>query len=102
MTAQPHDSILIVDFGSQVTQPIARRVREAGVYSELAPFNAAAEAFERMRPGGVILPGGPAPVVAGGSPPIPPPTLDSGVPLPGIPSGTPLSQPHLSGAPARG
>src|SRR3546814_8556250 len=51
MTAQPHDSILIVDFGSQVTQLIARRVREAGVYSEIAPFNAAEEAFERMRPG---------------------------------------------------
>ena len=43
------DSILIVDFGSQVTQLIARRVREAGVYSEIAPFTLAEEAFARMQ-----------------------------------------------------
>ena len=55
MTIQPSDSILIVDFGSQVTQLIARRVREAGVYSEIAPFNSAAEAFTRMAPKGIIL-----------------------------------------------
>jgi carbamoylphosphate synthase small subunit len=57
---QPSDSILIIDFGSQVTQLIARRVREAGVYSEIAPFNAAQAAFERMQPKGIILSGGPA------------------------------------------
>ena len=43
MTVQPSETILIVDFGSQVTQLIARRVREAGVYCEIAPFNAAGE-----------------------------------------------------------
>lgn len=45
MTVQPTDSILIIDFGSQVTQLIARRVREAGVYCEIAPFNVADEAY---------------------------------------------------------
>ena len=57
MTLPLQDTILIVDFGSQVTQLIARRVREAGVYSEIAPFTAAAEAFERLKPKGIILSG---------------------------------------------
>jgi GMP synthase (glutamine-hydrolysing) len=54
------DSILIIDFGSQVTQLIARRVREAGVYCEIVPFQLADEGFERMKPKGVIFSGGPA------------------------------------------
>ncbi len=68
MTVQPTDSILIVDFGSQVTQLIARRIREAGVYSEIVPFNAAGEAFDRMQPKGVIFSGGPASVTLEDSP----------------------------------
>lgn len=56
------DSILIVDFGSQVTQLIARRVREAGVYSEIVPFDKSLDALERMQPKGIILSGGPASV----------------------------------------
>ena len=51
---QHTDTILIVDFGSQVTQLIARRVREAGVYSEVAPFQSADEAFDRIKPAGII------------------------------------------------
>ena len=47
MTQQAHDQILIIDFGSQFTQLIARRVREMGVYSEVVPFQKAAEAFTR-------------------------------------------------------
>ncbi len=81
MSIQPSDSILIVDFGSQVTQLIARRVREAGVYSEIAPFNAAGAAFERMQPKGIILSGGPASVTAAGSPRAPQIILDSGLPI---------------------
>src|SRR4051794_3861124 len=84
MTVQPTQSILIVDFGSQVTQLIARRVREAGVYCEIAPFNAAEEAFERLQPKGVIFSGGPASVTAEDSPRAPQMIFDSGVPLLGI------------------
>jgi GMP synthase (glutamine-hydrolysing) len=84
MTAEPHDSILIVDFGSQVTQLIARRVREAGVYSEIAPFNAAEAAFERMKPAGIILSGGPASVTEKGSPRAPQGFFEAGVPILGI------------------
>ena len=81
MTIQPSDSILIVDFGSQVTQLIARRVREAGVYSEIAPFNTAAEAFARMRPKGIILSGSPASVLDEDGPRIPDEILHSGLPI---------------------
>ena len=62
------DSILIVDFGSQVTQLIARRVREAGVYSEISPFSEAEKAFHRMKPKGIILSGSPASVCDDDSP----------------------------------
>ena len=61
--ASAHDKILIVDFGSQVTQLIARRVREDGVYCEIVPFNKADAAFKEMKPKAVILSGGPASVL---------------------------------------
>src|SRR5271163_5350650 len=60
--ASAHDKILIVDFGSQVTQLIARRVREEGVYCEIVPFQKAEAALRDMRPKAVILSGGPASV----------------------------------------
>ncbi|HEX8444867.1 MAG TPA: glutamine-hydrolyzing GMP synthase [Allosphingosinicella sp.] len=84
MTVQPADTILIVDFGSQVTQLIARRVRECGVYSEIAPFNAADAAFERLRPRGIILSGGPSSVMWDDSPRAPQHFFDAGVPILGI------------------
>ncbi|PAX06544.1 glutamine-hydrolyzing GMP synthase [Sphingomonas lenta] len=96
------DSILIVDFGSQVTQLIARRVREAGVYSEIAPFQSAADAYERMRPAGVILSGGPASVVDEGSPRIPDAILESGKPIMGICYGQQALTQQLGGAVERG
>src|SRR6201991_3405265 len=84
MTVQPTESILIVDFGSQVTQLIARRIREAGVYSEIAPFNSSEEAFERLQPKGIIFSGGPASVIDAESPRAPQVLFDSGLPLLGI------------------
>jgi GMP synthase (glutamine-hydrolysing) len=56
------DTILIIDFGSQVTQLIARRIREAGVYCEIHPFQSADAAFAKLKPKAVILSGGPASV----------------------------------------
>jgi GMP synthase (glutamine-hydrolysing) len=80
----PSDTILILDFGSQVTQLIARRVREAGVYSEIVPFSAGAEALVRLKPKGVILSGGPASVHEGDSPRAPDALWASGLPVLGI------------------
>ena len=82
--ASAHDKILIVDFGSQVTQLIARRVREEGVYSEIVPFQKAEAAFKEMKPKAVILSGGPESVHEEGSPRAPQLIFDSGVPVLGI------------------
>src|SRR6187431_985232 len=82
--ASAHDKILIVDFGSQVTQLIARRVREEGVYSEIVPFQKAEAAFDEMKPKAVILSGGPESVHEKGSPRAPQKIFDSGVPVLGI------------------
>ncbi|HXW27057.1 MAG TPA: glutamine-hydrolyzing GMP synthase [Xanthobacteraceae bacterium] len=79
-----HDKILIVDFGSQVTQLIARRVREEGVYSEIVPFQRAEAAFAAMRPKGVILSGGPASVFDVDAPLAPLAIYRAGVPVLGI------------------
>ena len=79
-----HDKLLIVDFGSQVTQLIARRVREAGVYCEIAPFQSAERAFAELKPKAVILSGGPASVPDEGSPRAPQAIFDSKVPVLGI------------------
>jgi GMP synthase (glutamine-hydrolysing) len=79
-----HDKILIVDFGSQVTQLIARRVREEKVYCEIVPYQRAAEAFAAIKPKAVILSGGPASVLDRDAPLAPKELYDSGVPVLGI------------------
>ncbi|MGX5736195.1 glutamine-hydrolyzing GMP synthase [Bosea thiooxidans] len=84
-SAQPHhDSILIIDFGSQVTQLIARRIREIGVYCEIAPFQSASETFRRLKPKGVIFSGGPASVPDDNSPRAPQEVFSTGLPILGI------------------
>ena len=75
------DRILILDFGSQVTQLIARRVRESGVYCEILPFNASDERIRNFGARGIILSGGPASTVAADSPRAPEVIFELGVPL---------------------
>jgi GMP synthase (glutamine-hydrolysing) len=79
-----HDTILIIDFGSQVTQLIARRVREAGVYCEIHPFQSAEAAYRKLKPKGVILSGSPASVTEDFSPRAPQLIFDEKLPVFGI------------------
>lgn len=78
------DRILILDFGSQVTQLIARRVRESGVYCEIWPFSATEERIRNFNPKGIILSGGPASVTDEGAPTIPDGVFALSVPVLGI------------------
>lgn len=91
------DKILIIDFGSQVTQLIARRVREAGVYCEIVPFQSAQEAFDRMQPKGVILSGSPASVHDENAPLAPQVVFDSNLPVFGICYGQQVTAHQLGG-----
>ena len=84
MSTTHPDTILIIDFGSQVTQLIARRVREAGVYSEIVPFQLADEAFKRINPKAVILSGSPHSTTDIGSPRAPQAVFEAGIPVMGI------------------
>jgi GMP synthase (glutamine-hydrolysing) len=79
-----HNSIAILDFGSQYAQLIARRVREAHVYCELFPWDTPAEKVLALRPKGFILSGGPASVYAEGAPTLPGYIIESGLPIFGI------------------
>src|SRR5271156_5313547 len=82
--ASAHDKILIVDFGSQVTQLIARRIREEKVYCEIVPFQKAEQAFREMKPKAVILSGGPSSVLDQDAPLAPAAIYQAGVPVLGI------------------
>src|SRR5580658_9977193 len=75
--------VLVIDFGSQVTQLIARRVREAGVYCEIVPYNKADSALTK-KPAAIILSGGPASVTEADSPRAPQAVFQMGVPVLGI------------------
>lgn len=93
-----HDKLLIVDFGSQVTQLIARRVREAGVYCEIHPFQNAERAFRELSPKAVILSGGPCSVTDEGSPRAPDAVFTAGVPVMAICYGQQTTALQLGGA----
>jgi GMP synthase (glutamine-hydrolysing) len=78
------DEVLVLDFGGQYSQLIARRVRECGVFAELLPHHVALDEVTRRRPRGLILSGGPASVYADGAPKLRPELLSLGVPVLGI------------------
>lgn len=79
-----HDLVLVVDYGAQYAQLIARRVREAGVYSEIVPHTASVEAMLAKKPKAIILSGGPSSVYAEGAPQVGPDLFTAGVPVFGI------------------
>ncbi len=91
-------AIVILDFGSQYSQLIARRIRELEVYCELLPFDAPAEKIAALNPPGIILSGGPASVYAPDAPQLPAHVLDAGVPVLGICYGMQLLTHALGGA----
>ena len=94
-------TILVVDFGAQYAQLIARRVREAHVYSEIVPRDMPVEAMLARRPAGIIFSGGPASVHVEGAPSIDPAIYDTGVPVLGICYGAQLVAQQLGGRVAR-
>ncbi len=95
------DTVLVVDFGAQYAQLIARRVRECHVYSEIVPSTMSAADMLAKRPKAIILSGGPASVYAPGAPPAPAGLLEAGVPLLGICYGFQLMVAGLGGEVAR-
>jgi len=96
-TAAPGEGAVLVDFGAQYAQLIARRVREAHVYSEIVPHTITAAELAERKPAGLILSGGPKSVHVGGSPTIDPAVYDTGVPVLGICYGAQLVAQQLGG-----
>jgi GMP synthase (glutamine-hydrolysing) len=92
-----HSKVLILDFGSQYTQVIARRIRECQVYSEIIRFDTAADQIAALNPKGLILSGGPASVYDKGAPQIDPEIFSLGLPVLGICYGLMLMAHHLGG-----
>ncbi|SVC57494.1 uncharacterized protein METZ01_LOCUS310348, partial [marine metagenome] len=83
-SAGSRNRILIIDFGSQVTQLIARRLREFGIYCEISPFSSADTKLDDFRPQAVILSGGPSSVLLNEAPRAPEKLFEMGIPVLGI------------------
>jgi GMP synthase (glutamine-hydrolysing) len=105
VTAQPgitdFDTVLVVDFGAQYAQLIARRVREANVYSEIVPYSISAAEIRERAPKAIIFSGGPKSVHVEGAPAIDPAVYDLGIPILGICYGVQLIAQQLGGEVAR-
>ncbi len=97
MVATEANSVVVLDYGGQYSQLIARRVRELGVFSTLLPHHVAAEEVRRLNPTGLILSGGPASVYAAGAPVLDPELLTLGIPVLGICYGMQLLALELGG-----
>lgn len=95
--ASDHETVLILDFGGQYTQLIARRVRELGVYSEIIPFNTPVEEIRKKKPRAIILSGGPSSVYEEGAPHPDRAVIEIGVPVFGICYGVQLMAHFLGG-----
>src|ERR1044072_3578702 len=93
----PHQTILVLDFGSQYTQLIARRLRELSVYSEIVPFNISPSKLRDKNPVGIILSGGPSSVSDEGAPMCDAGLFDLGIPVLGICYGMQLMTRTLGG-----
>src|SRR4051812_33081073 len=91
------DEVVVLDYGGQYSQLIARRVRECGVFSELLPHHVGVDEVRRRRPKGLILSGGPASVYADGAPELDPELLELGIPVLGICYGMQLVAQALGG-----
>ena len=101
MSAGGHRPVLVVDFGAQYAQLIARRVREAGVYSEIVPHTVSAAEVAAMDPVGIVLSGGPSSVYEPGSPDLDPAILELGLPVLGICYGFQVMARQLGGEVAK-
>ena len=97
-----YDTVLVVDFGAQYAQLIARRVREAHVYSEIVPHRITASEVQKKNPRAIILSGGPKSVHVDGAPVLDPAIYDLGIPIFGICYGHQLIAQQLGGEVSRG